>query len=81
MFAWVGYACSGFGTTKGARDIDSTPPAMTRSASELRMARAASMIACMPEPHSRFTVEPGTLSGSPASNNAILPTLRLSSPA
>ena len=59
----------------------STPPAMTSSASPARMRRAASFTASSPLPQRRFTVTPGTLSGSPARSRAILPTLRLSSPA
>ena len=67
--------------TRGARDIDSTPPAMIRSASPVEMARAPSTTACSPEPHSRLTVAPGTETGSPASSAAMRATLRLSSPA
>ena len=37
--------------------------------------------ASSPLPHSRFTVCPGTETGSPASSSAMRPTLRLSSPA
>src|SRR5207245_2817057 len=37
--------------------------------------------ACNPEPHSRFTVCPGTSTGSPARSSAMRATLRLSSPA
>src|SRR2546425_2581055 len=33
------------------------------------------------EPHNRFTVAPGTVSGNPARSNAMRATLRLSSPA
>ena len=43
--------------------------------------RAASFTASSPLPQSRFTVTPGTVSGSPARSDAIRPTLRLSSPA
>ena len=39
------------------------------------------MAASRLEPHSRFTVVAGTLTGSPASSRAIRPTLRFSSPA
>jgi hypothetical protein len=45
------------------------------------MARAAVPTASIPEPHSRFTVEPGTPIGSPASSDDMRATLRLSSPA
>ena len=37
--------------------------------------------ASSPEPHSRFTVAPGTVTGRPASSTAMRATLRLSSPA
>ncbi len=68
-------------TTNGARLMLSTPPATTREASPLLTSRAASATACMPEPQSRFTVTPETLSGNPASSSAMRATLRLSSPA
>jgi acetyl-CoA acetyltransferase family protein len=42
---------------------------------------AAAATALMPEAHSRFTVSPGTVTGRPASSDAIRATLRLSSPA
>jgi hypothetical protein len=45
------------------------------------IARAAMISASMPDPQSRLTVPPGTLSGSPASNSDMRATLRLSSPA
>ena len=67
--------------TSGARVIDSTPPAIAKSISPVRIARAASPTALRPDAQSRFTVSPGTLSGSPASNSAMRATLRLSSPA
>ena len=44
-------------------------------------ARAAFATALMPDAHSRFTVSPGTVTGSPASSSAMRATLRLSSPA
>ena len=72
---------SGLGMTHGARVICSTPPAMTRSASPLCTRRAASVNACMPDPHSRLTVTPGTETGMPASRRPMRATLRLSSPA
>ena len=56
-------APSAFGMTKGARDIDSTPPAIISSASPALMARAAMITASMPEPHSRLIVVPGHLLG------------------
>ena len=43
--------------------------------------RAADAMASIPEPHSRFTVAPGTSTGIPASSTPIRATLRLSSPA
>ena len=72
---------SGFSITKGARDIDSTPPARTRSASPSRTWRPAWTIASRPEAQRRLTVAPGTSTGSPAISDAIRATLRLSSPA
>ena len=77
----AGNARDGFGTTHGARVIDSTPPATIRSASPTAIARAAPTTASSPLAHSRLTVLPGTDVGRPASSTAIRPTLRLSSPA
>ena len=54
---------------------------MQMSASPAAIVRAASATASMPEPHSRFTVAPGTSTGSPASSTAIRATFLLSSPA
>ena len=59
----------------------STPPAIISAVSPLLIARAAIAIASRLDPHSRFTVAPGTSCGSPASSSAIRATLRLSSPA
>ena len=59
----------------------STPPAIIRSASPDRIARAAVPTASMLEPHRRLMVAPGTSTGSPASSAAMRATLRLSSPA
>src|SRR5712671_6052658 len=67
--------------TRGARVMDSTPPAIAKSISPQRIARAASPTALRPEAHRRLTVMPATLSGKPASNSAMRATLRLSSPA
>src|SRR5690554_2158041 len=67
--------------TKGARDMDSTPPAIINSQSPALMERAARPTASMPEPHRRLTVVPGTLTGRPASSEDMRATLRLSSPA
>src|SRR5437660_417469 len=58
----------------------STPPAATSSASPVLMRRAACAAASRPLAQSRFTVTPGTRSGSPASSTAMRATLRLSSP-
>jgi len=74
-------AISALGITMGARDMDSTPPAIANSASPQRMARAAMPTASIPDPQSRFTVVPGTSTGSPASRPDMRATLRLSSPA
>ena len=85
MVSWTSFArdhaAAALGITNGARDIDSTPPATTRSASPARIARAAVATASSEDPHSRFTVLPGTSRGRPASNHAMRATLRLSSPA
>ena len=67
--------------TQGARVIDSTPPATTSLAAPVWISRQALTTACIPEPHSRFTVWPGTSTGNPASNRPMRATLRLSSPA
>ena len=67
--------------TKGALDMLSTPPAITTSASPVLIDLAAAVNASRPEPQSLFTVAPVTEVGSPDSNEAILATLRLSSPA
>src|SRR5438128_11986622 len=55
-------ALSALAMTKGARDMLSTPPAITRSASPDLMARAAEAMASILEPQSRLTVVPGTRS-------------------
>ena len=72
---------SGLPVTIGARLMDSTPPARTRSPSSERTARAAWLTASRPDAHSRFTVAAGTSTGKPASSAAMRATLRLSSPA
>ncbi|MNC61617.1 hypothetical protein D3C75_1115710 [compost metagenome] len=74
-------ALSALPITKGARLIDSTPPAMASSISPLAMARKALPTASMPEAHRRLRVTPGTLGGRPASSSDMRATLRLSSPA
>jgi hypothetical protein len=72
---------SGFSSTPGALDIDSTPPTSTHEASPHSINRLACIAASSEEPHSRLTVVPGMLVGSPARSAAIRATLRLSSPA
>ena len=67
--------------TNGARDMLSTPPAISREFSPVLMARAAIEMASRLDPQSRFTVVPGTDCGRPASSSAMRATLRLSSPA
>src|SRR6516164_9473601 len=52
-------ASSALPCTNGARVIDSTPPAMAKSISPARTARAAVPTASSPEAHSRFSVTPG----------------------
>src|SRR5260370_21049972 len=59
----------------------STPPAITMSAAPVWISRAAAIAACIPDPHRRLTVWPGTSTGKPASSKAMRATLRLSSPA
>ena len=51
------------GLANGARLMLSTPPAITRSASPVRISRAAEATASSPDPHSRLIVEPGTVTG------------------
>ncbi|MOA18466.1 hypothetical protein D3C78_1387850 [compost metagenome] len=79
--AWREKALSALPMTKGARDMDSTPPAIISWASPQRRVRAARPMASMPEPHRRLTVVPGTFCGRPASRADMRATLRLSSPA
>src|SRR5579871_6809625 len=67
--------------TKGARVIDSTPPAIAKSISPERIARPAAPTASSPDAQRRLRVWPGTDSGRPASSSAMRATLRLSSPA
>jgi hypothetical protein len=69
------------GITNGARDMHSTPPAITTLASPVLTARAACTTASIPDPQRRLTVTPLTSTGNPASSAAIRATLRLSSPA
>jgi hypothetical protein len=79
--AWRENDESALPMTKGARVIDSTPPAIISEQSPERIARAAMPTASMPEPHRRLTVAPGTSCESPASSAEMRATLRLSSPA
>ena len=74
-------ALSALPITNGARVMLSTPPAITRSASPVRMARDAIAIASRLEPQRRLIVAPGTSVGMPASSSAMRATLRQSSPA
>ena len=77
----AGNAFDGLGSTHGARVIDSTPPASTRSASPVSMVREAIIAASRLDPQSRLTVVAGTPTPRPPSRVAIRATLRLSSPA
>ena len=67
----AGNARAGLGTTHGALVIDSTTPARQSEASPTAIALLASITASSPDPHSRFTVTPGTPTGSPASSEAM----------
>ena len=62
-------------TARFHRDIDSTPPATTRSWWPLPTPIAATVIACWAEPQNRLIVRPGTVSGQPASRVASRPTV------
>jgi len=42
----------------------SMPPAMAVSTEPIRISCAAETVACAPEPQTRFTVTPGTWTGS-----------------
>lgn len=55
--------------------MDSTPPAIAKSISPARIARAIPPTASRPDAQSRLTVMPGTVSGNPASNSAMRATL------
>ena len=81
IFALRENADSALPMTNGARDMLSTPPAIMIWVSPHLMARDAGPTASRLEPHNRFTVAPGTVSGNPARSNAMRATLRLSSPA
>src|SRR5438270_476969 len=71
IFAARENALSALPITNGARDMLSTPPAITSDASPHLMARAATPIASMLDPHSRLTVAPGTSWGMPASRGHV----------
>ena len=81
MGAPRGKAVSGLSVTHGARVMLSTPPARKQLPSPDLIACDALTIACRPEPQSRFTVCPGTLTGIPARSKARRATFLLSSPA
>ena len=55
----------------GTRDMDSTPPARTRSSQPERTLAAAMLTASRPEAQKRFSWTPATVSGSPAAMAAI----------
>ncbi|CAM5519675.1 hypothetical protein SCALM49S_04072 [Streptomyces californicus] len=55
----------------GTRDIDSTPPARTRSSQPERTLAAARLTASSPEAQKRFSWTPATESGRPAAMAAI----------
>jgi hypothetical protein len=55
----------------GTRDIDSTPPASTRSSQPLRTFCAATFTASSPEAQNRLSWTPATVSGSPAAIAAV----------
>jgi hypothetical protein len=74
-------ALSALAITRGARVMDSTPPAIARSISPALIARAAAPTASRPDAQSRFIVTPGTCGGRPERSAAMRATLRLSSPA
>ena len=81
IFAERENAESDFASTKGARVMLSTPPAMASEISPVLIALAIMPTALSPEPHNRFTVAAGTSIGNPANSSAMRATLRLSSPA
>ncbi len=56
----------------GTRDIDSTPPASTRSSQPERTFCAARLTASRPEAQNRLSWKPATVSGSPAATAAVL---------
>ncbi len=62
------------------RDIDSTPPATTKSHWPEITAAAAKWTACWLDPHWRSSVVPGTDSGQPAASTALRPTFHDCSP-
>ncbi|KOV29956.1 hypothetical protein ADK58_08735 [Streptomyces sp. XY152] len=55
----------------GTRDMDSTPPAMTRSSQPERAFAAAMLTASSPDAQKRFSWTPATVSGRPASTAAV----------
>ena len=55
----------------GTRDIDSTPPARTRSSEPARTFCAARFTASRPDAQNRLTCTPAVVSGSPAASAAV----------
>ena len=60
--------------------MDSTPPATAKSYCPAITPAAAKWTDCWLDPHARFTVVAGTLSGQPAASTAVRPTLSAWSP-
>ena len=56
----------------GIRDIDSTPPAMTKSSKPERTFMAAIFTASKPEAQKRLICTPATVSAKPAAKAAVL---------
>src|SRR5690349_25106084 len=65
----AGNARDGFGSTHGARVIDSTPPATTTSASPDSIVREALIAASSDDQQSRLTVVDGISTGRAVSSN------------
>ena len=64
----------------GTRDIDSTPPAITKSYCPAITPAAPKCAACWLDPHCLSIVTPVTSSGKPAASAAFRPTLKACSP-
>lgn len=71
---WLRSATSGR-VVRPTREIDSTPAATKTSLSPVAMAWKPVRTACMLDAHMRLTVEPGTVTGSPASRATRRPRL------